>query len=842
MHDAENDNPELKLAWGFLQETAENVFLTGKAGTGKTTFLYNLKKKSPKRMVVLAPTGVAAINAGGVTIHSFFQMPFGPWIPGNRAQPDADVLPGKRLSSQHYKFSREKLNIIRSLDLIVIDEISMVRADLLDGIDRLLRTFRDRDKPFGGVQMLMIGDLQQLAPIVKDNEWEILKRYYDTPFFFGSRAFKGSCHVVIELKRIYRQRDREFIDLLNRIRYGDVGPATLASLNKRYIPGCRTDAEGGIILTTHNRQAREINVGRMEKLPGSSRRFTALIEGEFPEYSYPTDPELELKEGARVMFVKNDSSPEKRYFNGKIGTIEAIRNDIVYVKCPGDAGAIAVEPEVWQNVRYALNVDNGEITETVVGTFTQHPLKAAWAITIHKSQGLTFDKVVIDAGAAFAHGQVYVALSRCRTLEGLVLTAPISPRVIINDASVSSFTAAIQEKCPDEKRLRQAGAFYRQTLLLELFDFSPLQRSIGSLLNLISENRGNLFSDLVASIQTLAVNAKRELFDIAEKFTAQVDSLLEHNADVACNEPLQERVKKAIPWFLEKIDCCIEPVLRAADNIDIDNKETRKSILNCLNRLDRERAKKRACLEACREGFSVRAYLQARSKAAIEKPAVRKKSAGQECVDFSSPNPALNKKLKAWRAEKASSLSVPEFMILHRTTLMEICSRLPSSLRELKAVKGIGKRKMKEFGAEILELVRGFREENGLPCVASKEPAEESPSTPKVNTKQVTLDLFESGKSLKEIADHRGLALSTVEGHIAHFIASGRVGINQFMPPEKVSTISEYFLTHDSRELAPAKNHFGDEATYGELRMVIAHMGSAESEIMETAEGWTPYA
>lgn len=366
MINPENDNPEQKLALGFLQYTSENVFLTGNAGTGKTTFLRNLKKHSPKRMVVLAPTGVAAINAGGVIIHSFFQMPFGPWVPDTSAERISNAQSDKNTSGKYHKFSHEKLNIIRSLDLIVIDEISMVRADLLDGIDEQLRRLRRDDKPFGGVQLLMIGDLQQLPPVTKDEEWEILKNYYNTPFFFGSKALQQSKYVTIELKKIYRQTDQKFIDLLNRIRYCDKSPDTLAQLNRRYQPGINLDTEGCIILTTHNSQAKRINEERMRKLPGILYKFTAKIEGEFPEYSYPTDFELEIKTGAQVMFIRNDSSPDKRFFNGKIGQVDAIENGMIYVKCQDDNEIVKVGPEKWENIKYGIDHDTKEIVETEI--------------------------------------------------------------------------------------------------------------------------------------------------------------------------------------------------------------------------------------------------------------------------------------------------------------------------------------------------------------------------------------------------------------------------------------------------------------------------------------------
>ena len=413
-------NQDLQLAFDFVKYTNRNIFLTGKAGTGKTTFLHDLKKSSPKRMIVVAPTGVAAINAGGVTIHSFFQLPFHPYIPSFYLP---ENNPGKQPEQKDftgYKMSREKINIIKSLDLLIIDEISMVRADTLDAVDYALRRYKIHYLPFGGVQLLMIGDLQQLAPVVKDEDREIINKYYDSSFFFGSRALCSTDYVTIELKHIYRQNDQVFINLLNKVRDNHVDSDVLSELNKRYIPDFDPDSDGGYItLTTHNYQAQMLNDSKLEKLPGRPHSFKATIKDEFPEFSYPTASELILKEGAQVMFVKNDISRDKLFFNGKIGKVETFEDDIIVVKCPDDDFPIRVEMAEWQNMKYTLDEETKEIQETVIGTFTQYPLKLAWAITIHKSQGLTFDRAVIDACAAFAHGQVYVALSRCRTLNGL---------------------------------------------------------------------------------------------------------------------------------------------------------------------------------------------------------------------------------------------------------------------------------------------------------------------------------------------------------------------------------------------------------------------------------------
>lgn len=830
------ENPDISLAFGFLQNTAENVFLTGKAGTGKTTFLHNLKKMSPKRMVVLAPTGVAAINAGGVTIHSFFQMPFGPWIPGGRAEPVAGGDFKKGVSAKFHRFSREKLNIIRSVDLIVIDEISMVRADLLDGIDALLRRFRDRYRPFGGVQILMIGDIRQLAPVVKDEEWELLKQHYDTPFFFGSNALRESTYVTIELKKVYRQSDPEFIDLLNRVRRGDRAPATLGLINERYFPGMNPETEECIILTTHNYQAKKINEERMNRLPGAYSTFTAQIEGEFPEYSYPTDAALEIKRGAQVMFVKNDSSPEKRYFNGKIGTVTSIDDEMIHVRCANDEATIAVEPESWQNARYGLN-QNGEIVETVIGTFTQYPLKAAWAITIHKSQGLTFDRVIIDAASAFAHGQVYVALSRCRTLEGLFLTSKLSPRVLIKDSSITEFTEKSVANPPDEQRLQQAAVAYQHALVLELFDFSPLKRRSGYLLKLLEENRENIFLETVDLFREIHGTITSRVVDVALKFNAQIDTLLRDEPDIGLNAALQERIKKAEHYFIDALKTCADEFARIGKSLDVDNKETRRSLTDAAKRFLEEIDIKSACLASCREGFSVKAYLSAKSKGAIEKPAEKRRSIGfkpdhrGDAPAIPEADRALYEKLKTWRREKAGSRNVAEYMILHQKTMIRIVTQVPSSLKALKALKGMGKRKVASFGEEILGILAEYFAENDKPFSRDDQSPDDMNALPKKkkpNTRKITLNLFKSGKSTSEIASSRNLSPSTIEGHLAYYIRKRKLSVHQFLAPGSVSRIEEFFASRKERELGPAKRHFGEEFSYGELKMVQAHLVAEE--------------
>ena len=429
------NNPELQLAWQFIENTGTHLFLTGKAGTGKTTFLKRLREHTPKRMVVLAPTGIAAINAGGVTIHSFFQISFAPFVPETTFN-SAQI---------QYRYSQEKRNIIRSMDLLVIDEISMVRADLLDAVDATLRRYRNREKPFGGVQLLMIGDLQQLAPVVRDSEWSLLRNYYETPYFFASRALRETTYMTIELEKVYRQNDTFFLSLLNKIRENKADDEVLNELNQRYQQGFQPPKEEGYIrLTTHNNQAQQVNDRELASLPGKPYHFRAEVTGTFPEYTYPADEILTIKEGAQIMFLKNDVSLEKRYYNGMIGEVVAVNDSEIYVKEKGSEEDFLLLPEEWGNYKYVLNEETKEITEVIEGTFRQYPIRLAWAITIHKSQGLTFERAIIDARNSFAHGQTYVALSRCKTLEGLVLESPLRKEAIISDSVVDNFTKEVE--------------------------------------------------------------------------------------------------------------------------------------------------------------------------------------------------------------------------------------------------------------------------------------------------------------------------------------------------------------------------------------------------------------
>ena len=655
-------------------------------------------------MIVVAPTGVAAINAGGVTIHSFFQLPFGPYIPGAI---ERDGGKGKRFV---HRFGKEKINIIRSMDLLVIDEISMVRADLLDAVSDMLRKYRDREKPFGGVQLLLIGDLQQLAPVVKEEEWELLKGMYDSPFFFASRALKEVPYVSIELLKVYRQSDDRFIRLLNKIRDNRADAAVLQALNQRYIPGFNPDdTEGFITLTTHNYQAQQINKRKLEQLESRPYTYKAEIKDEFPDYAFPTDEQLVLKKGAQVMFVKNDSSSEKRYYNGKIGRITAISSDNIMVRCGGEKEAIAVTREEWTNTKYTIDAESQEITETVAGSFRQYPLKTAWAITIHKSQGLTFERAIVDAGAAFTHGQVYVALSRCKSLEGLVLGSPLRAGVLINDPAVERFTEGIAGNRPSPKQLSDARRTYYLQLLKELFDYRRILSRMQYVARLFGEHLWKLYPELTARCRTVRECCLHDMTEVGERFQAQLQRMVMESEDYERDDSIRARVSKGVLYFKEKLQEQTMDLLEDT-HPEIDNKEVRKTIEEALSRLQQEADLKMAVLESVAGGFSVNAYLAARARAMIEKPKARSRKPVDKIASVDDVlHPQLYQALRLWRNEEAKKQGLPAYTVLHQKAILGIANTLPSSSKEMLAIPGVGKKILERYGAVLLEIVDEFR-------------------------------------------------------------------------------------------------------------------------------------
>lgn len=594
-------NEQAQLAWNIIETTNTNLFLTGKAGTGKTTFLRRLKEESSKRIVVVAPTGIAAINAEGVTIHSFFQLSFAPFIPEYR------------LKEQQYRFSKDKIRIIQSIDTLIIDEISMVRADLLDAVDSVLRRFRKNGLPFGGVQMVMIGDLGQLAPVAKDEEWQLLARYYQTPYFFSSLALQKTRYAIVELTKVYRQSDARFLDLLNRVREGRADKNVLAALNSRYIPGFKPAADEGYIrLTTHNWQAQQINDRQLALLPGTAYSYEAKLDGKFPEMLYPTEQTLTLKEGAQVMFVKNDSSAEKAFYNGMLGTIVQIDDKGFKVRAKDNGEEINVTPEKWENTRYVLNDKTNEITEEVEGTFSQFPVKTAWAITVHKSQGLTFDHAIIDVQHAFTHGQTYVALSRCRTLEGMVLSAPLPQGSIIRDEVVDNYAIHAIERTPSEEQVVALQRDYFLSVVSELFDFRPLMNSFNRMLDLLNSHFRRTFPKLITEYKARSGTIKEKLFDVAERFKLQYSQMVISSPDYPTNALLQERLRKGAEYFARTLSDVEQLVKKTA--VKTDNKDVKKRYTELYTDLKEQTMQKRALLNCVKDdGFELQSYLRQRA-------------------------------------------------------------------------------------------------------------------------------------------------------------------------------------------------------------------------------------
>jgi len=702
------DNPELESAFNFIQFTNRHLFLTGKAGTGKTTFLHQLKKDTHKRIVVVAPTGVAAINAGGVTIHSFFQMSFGPILPEINDAGEHSQNP-----FLNKKFNRKKIEIIKTMDLLVIDEISMVRADLLDGIDQVLRRYRDRDKVFGGVQLLMIGDLQQLAPIIKPDEWPLLEPYYETGFFFSSQVFRQSQTICIELKHIYRQTNEHFIKILNEIRDNRLSDTSALALNKRYISGYKAEKDTGhITLTTHNAKAQRINDEQLGLLKSKPHTFEAEVNGLFPEYSYPTEESLKLKKGAQVMFVKNDSSQKKEYYNGKIGVITRIDDDEIYVKCPGQTEPVVVSSELWENFTYSINEKTKEIEEEVVGSFLQFPLRLAWAITIHKSQGLTFENAIIDAGSSFAHGQTYVALSRCKSLEGIILSSKISRSCIICDKSVTTFNKHIEENQPENRELSDAKIHYQFFLIDELFDYMPLKKLINRCLFLLRQAGTAIEGNLKKTLDEILHQPVTELLRITSSFHRQLLSLMEEHQGLEANPVIQERIKKACLYYSDQTKKSIVAPLDEA-TFATDNQSIRKSINDSLIKIREELIFKTACLTACKEGFGVEAYLKIRA-AAFFKKQTAKTTAKIKVKDLTSDNPELLNKLQEWRILAAENENIPSARIATLKALVAISNQLPANRTRLAAIDGMGKKRVGKYGEEILNLVLTFCQQNNL--------------------------------------------------------------------------------------------------------------------------------
>ena len=736
------------LAERYIQETGISVFLTGKAGTGKTTFLKHIVAGCSKRLAVVAPTGVAAVNAGGVTIHSFFQLPLCPYLPDVKELVTEYQMPEKNRSLR-----KDRVKILRTLELLIIDEISMVRADILDAIDATLKRYRKNDRPFGGVQLLMIGDVQQLPPVVTESEKPFMDQVYPSPFFFNSRAFRKLGYIVIELNKIHRQRDAEFTSMLNDIRTGNPSDQTLERLNRRLDPGFDPPSgEYWIRLTTHNHQSDAINREKMDALKGKSMIFKAEIDGNYPESAYPAETELRLKKGAQVMFTRNDTSGSSMYFNGKIGTVTELDPEIIVTDENGNE--IIVNQEKWDNVRYEINPETQEIQAVNDGSFTQYPLRAAWAITIHKSQGLTFDRVIIDAGRAFSFGQVYVALSRCRSLEGIVLTTPITRRCTFRNTEVAIF----ENGYTPENQAVENFDNYRESYLVDkicsTFSLGRIASLSLKLEKLWKGSLGSVYPKISARFTALVTGQDEDfsgveaIASVGTRFQSQIREIFADQS--RCTEDrdafVNERISKACAYFTAQLGYYAKSIAPTC-LVEIENKETQKVFKNIAEELLKELIFRLSLYRATMaDGFSVKLFSRVATECELEKTGTLKScvrriiSASRAAADKDGGNAGtdnakdkkevpesgmdadtsdidteydeatekLLKVLKAWRKMKYEELHLPAFMIMHQKVLVQIAEEKPASREELMQINGFGKKQWDKYGEEILEIIEEY--------------------------------------------------------------------------------------------------------------------------------------
>jgi hypothetical protein len=701
----------------------------------------------------------------------------------------------------------------------------MVRCDVLDAIDILLRQIRQRRfEQFGGVQVLFIGDMFQLPPVASEAEWQILSQYYESPYFFNSRVIHEKAPVHIEFTKIYRQSEDRLINLLNQIRNNELNAEGFDTLTSRYIPGFKHAMDDGyILLTTHNRKADAINSEQLQKLSTPRYESKATIEGEFPEKAYPAETGLTLKVGAQVMFLKNDSSERgKRYYNGKIGVVTKVDEEKVFVQCGDDSGEIEVVREIWNNIRYTVNKNTRKLEEETLGSFTQFPLRLAWAITIHKSQGLTFEKAIIDAEDAFAPGQVYVALSRCTCLNGMILQSKIHPRCLHMDKRIVAFSSGNSPANDLHPELEVAKKNYQCSILVSLFDFAIALKHCKDICGYVSQHQSSFNAEAGTWLDSLQ-HGIQEMQNVAVTFQSRLKAMF--SVETRDSMAIQQKLKAASVYFIGKVQELLDHLQKSPAHTDsrLHAKEYNDAVTEIFAQL----ASKRHLLQGFDHEFSLQQYHNRKRNFVL--PAFKvnayDSAAGQ---DTPVPHPSLLRELRLHRDSICAKKNLPIYYVLTGKTLTELASYLPQTLEELERISGFGKSKMESYGQQFLDILTNYCKERGLVSqIHNKSPKRQRRASinggrQKPDTKSVSFELFKSGKSVAEIADGRKLTIQTIEGHLAHYISQGDINIDKLVSTNKVLLIEQAIMDHSDKSITLLKEKLDSSISFGEIRMGIA--------------------
>jgi hypothetical protein len=862
-------NEIFELAAELVNYTDKHVFLTGKAGTGKTTFLKYIKENTHKNVAIVAPTGVAAINAGGTTLHSFLQLPFGIFIPdGHRpfGMETREEINDRQSLVRKLRFSPNRRKVINALELLIIDEISMVRADLLDMVDTVLRFVRKKPQlPFGGVQVLYIGDMFQLPPVVREDDKDIINSYYKSPFFFDARVIQQAPPQYVELKHVYRQRDEIFVSVLNEVRNNELTEEGLQLLQQRYFPGFQPDKkENYITLATHNFMADQINNAELNALPGRPFTYEATIKNDFPESSYPVEKIIKLKLGAQVMFIKNDSESPRRFFNGKIGVVTDLDNEKIVVTCKGDTEPITVPLEEWKNIRYTYDAATRTVNEEELGSFFQFPLRLAWAITIHKSQGLTFEKAIIDAGRAFEAGQVYVALSRCTSLEGMVLRSPLNNGLVMTHERIAQFGRKERPIADLEQRTREGKRNYLKRKIQDAFNFTEATIKVATL-----QQHFEQFSDMFNTGMKNWLNVLQENMmlgqDLGRVIGESLIPLLDHAEDFEKDEALQtflkQHAKELYTILQEKV------WLHWRKMPGMQTGHTRRSAeaffteVELLNEWLKERL---ALLERLTPGFDMQTFFNRRHSVAshlqqLHKVYEEKQKAAiqyatkqghnpealKDSLDDEIPHRELYRILRRVTDRIVEREVMPSYIVASSKTLIALCKGLPMTKEDLIFIKGFSEKKAEQFGEEFLEAIRDYCTENKLLSsmdqykLAHKKRERKSDvegGKPKLPgpSYQESLRLWLELKSLPEVAKARSLAESTIAGHLAQAVAARKLDVFELTTKEVIDKIMP--LLPDSMEgmaLGAIKEKVGESISYNELKWALAWKKANEVETIQ---------